>query len=109
MENKRLSLLHQFYEEEPSDPFNAYALAMEYQNHDITKASSYFKILLEQFPAYLPTYYHAASLSVEIAGIGDTENLYQIGMAVALRQKNTKTYQELQNAYQQWKDEQEDW
>ncbi|MEZ4902914.1 MAG: tetratricopeptide repeat protein [Spirosomataceae bacterium] len=109
MNNNRLLLLHQFYEEDTSDPFNVYALAMEYQNHDILKATEYFKILLAQFPDYLPTYYHAAALSVEIAEIGPTEMIYQQGMALALKQQNTKTYQELQRAYQQWKDDQEDW
>ncbi len=42
MNNHRLDLLLQFYEEDPLEPFNAYALAMEYQNKDIVKALEYF-------------------------------------------------------------------
>jgi tetratricopeptide (TPR) repeat protein len=109
MDNNRLELLLQFYEEDPSDPFNAYALAMEYQNSDITKASEYFRLLLDKQPDYLPTYYHAAALFAEMGNAEQAEELYQKGMQLALHQQNTKTYQELQRAYRAFQDENEDW
>lgn len=62
MDNNRLELLLQFYEEDSQDPFNAYALAMEYLNKDTAKAKVYFDTLLDEHPSYLPTYYHAAAL-----------------------------------------------
>lgn len=105
MENHRLSLLHQFYQEDSTDPFNVYALAIEYQNRDIVKASEYFKLLLDQFPDYLPTYYHAAALFVELGEEEYAVLLYQKGMKLALFQQNIKTYQELQRAYQQLQEE----
>ncbi len=109
MDNNRLELLLQFYEEDPSDPFNAYALAMEYQNSDVHKATAYFKLLLDKQPDYLPTYYHAATLFAEIGNITYADELYRKGMQLALHQQNTKTYQELQRAYRAFQDENEDW
>jgi lipoprotein NlpI len=34
----RLEQLHQFLQEDPADPFNLYALAIEYQKTDIPHA-----------------------------------------------------------------------
>ena len=109
MNNNRLELLLQFYEEDASDPFNAYALAMEYQNSDATKAKAYFDVLLEQHPDYLPTYYHAAALYAALEKNKEADALLQKGMQLALHQHNTKTYQELQRAYRAFHDENEDW
>jgi hypothetical protein len=47
MNAERIKLLEQFCEENPNDPFNLYALALEYQLDDPKKAE------------YLPTYYQA--------------------------------------------------
>jgi len=109
MNNNRLELLLQFYNEDPTDPFNAYALAMEYQNKDVLKAKPYFDALLEEHSAYLPTYYHAAALYARLEQFEKAEALYQKGMQLALEQQNSKTYQELQRAHRQFLDEQEDW
>ena len=108
MNNNRLELLLQFYEEDPSDPFNAYALAMEYQNINVTKAFEYFTLLLDKHPDYLPTYYQAATLFAEMVKNKYAEELYQKGMKLALYQQNTKTYQELQRAYRAFLDEKEE-
>lgn len=105
MNNTRLAFLLQFFEEDSQDPFNAYALAMEYQQSDVTKAAEYFQLLLEKQPDYLPTYYHAAALFAELDQLELAEQLYQKGMQLALSQQNTKTYQELQRAYRGFQDE----
>lgn len=109
MDNNRLELLLQFYEEDSQDPFNAYALAMEYLNKDTAKAKVYFDTLLDEHPSYLPTYYHAAALYAALENLEWAEALYQKGMQLALQQQNTKTLQELQRAHRQFLDEQEDW
>ncbi len=105
MNNTRLAFLLQFFEEDSTDPFNAYALAMEYQQSDVTKAAEYFQLLLDKHPEYLPTYYHAAALFAELDQLELAEQLYQKGMQLALSQQNTKTYQELQRAYRGFQDE----
>ncbi|WP_428660308.1 tetratricopeptide repeat protein [Runella sp.] len=105
MNNNRLAFLLQFFEEDPNDPFNSYALAMEYQQSDVTKAAEFFRLLLDKHPDYLPTYYHAAALFAELEQLEYAEQLYQKGMQLALSQQNTKTYQELQRAYRGFQDE----
>lgn len=105
MNNNRLAFLLQFFEEDPNDPFNSYALAMEYQQIDVTKAVEYFQLLINKHPDYLPTYYHAAALFAELEQLEYAEQLYQKGMQLALSQQNTKTYQELQRAYRGFQDE----
>ncbi|MFN8345159.1 MAG: tetratricopeptide repeat protein [Spirosomataceae bacterium] len=105
MNNNRLNLLLQFYEEDPADPFNVYALAIEYLARDSVKAAEYFTVLLEKHSEYLPAYYHAAALFADLGNAALAEELYRKGMQLALRQQNTKTYQELQRAYRQFQEE----
>lgn len=105
----RLEILHQWHQDDPSDPFNAYALAMEYLSSDALRAQQHFDELLAQHPDYLPTYYHAAALYAALEQPQKAEELYQKGLALALQQQNTKTHQELQRAYRQFQDEMEDW
>lgn len=105
----RLELLLQFYNDEPSDPFNAYALAIEYLNSDVSLAQKYFDQLLAQHPDYLPTYYHAAALYARLEQHDKAATIYQKGIILAQNQQNSKALQELRRAYQQLQDEQEDW
>lgn len=108
MENTLLEKLLIFYEEDPHDPFNLYALALEYQNYDATKAAGCFGQLLGEFPAYLPTYYHAAQL---FSAMGENEKAvqtFQRGINLATEQGNTKTQVELLRALRSFEDEQLD-
>jgi lipoprotein NlpI len=108
MNNTLLQNLLTFYHDEPDDPFNVYALALEYLKHDTAKATAFFNILLEKHPDYLPTYYHAGSLFAEQENVEKAKEVYMNGMALALNQKNIKTHQELQRAYNSFLDELED-
>lgn len=105
MSKSLLDNLLAFYEEEPNDPFNAYALALEYTKFDVERASYFFEILLHQFPDYLPTYYHAAAFYFSLEKMELTENIYQKGIGLALQQANTKTHTELTRAYRAFLDE----
>lgn len=107
MTNNRLALLRQFYEEDPNDPFNAYALAIENINQQPQTAKAYFDELLAKHPDYLPTYYHAAALYGELEQVQRAEELYKKGMELALNQQQTKTFQELQRALKAMEDESE--
>ena len=66
MQEERLKILFQYLEEEPNEPFNVYAIAMEYMSKDIQKAKFYLEKLLTEHPDYVPTYYHAAAVYVEL-------------------------------------------
>lgn len=96
--SSRLDLLLKFYEEEPNDPFNAYALALEYTKTHRDKALTIFYTLTENHPTYLPTYYHAAKLAEEMNLTEEAITLYNKGIVVATEQKNQKALKELRSA-----------
>ncbi len=92
----RIQLLKQFLEDDPSDPFNLYALGLEYQKENPDEARHYFDELLKNHALYVPTYYHAGMLYSES---GETEKAIEIlkkGIQVCLSQQDFKTQRELQ-------------
>ncbi len=96
----RIEQLLQFVKEEPNDPFNLYALALEYQNKDADAAKTYFEKLLQQHPEYLPTYFHAAAFFAEAEKIEKAQQIYLKGIDLAKKQGNQHALRELKNAYQ---------
>ncbi|MPR36762.1 tetratricopeptide repeat protein [Salmonirosea aquatica] len=108
MKTTLLEKLLVFYEEDPRDPFNLYALALEYQKHDASVASEHFERLLSDFPDYLPTYYHAAQFFILIGEIDKARIIFEKGIQIAAEQKNTKAQQELLRAYRAFEDDQLD-
>ena len=108
MKQTLLDNLLAFYQEDPSDPFNIYALAHEYSKHDATKAAHFFDILLTEYPDYLATYYHAAAFFAMEENINKADQIYNDGIALALKQNNIKAHQELVRAYRGFLDELED-
>lgn len=105
MSNSLLDNLLAFYEEDPTDPFNIYALALEYLKSSPVKAEELFDMLLRDHASYLPTYYHAADFFAAKDDTDRAEKIYQDGIALALSQSNVKTHQELQRAYRNFLDE----
>jgi tetratricopeptide (TPR) repeat protein len=96
--SSRLDVLLKFYEEDPNDPFNAYALALEYAKTQQDKALTIFYTLTENHPSYLPTYYHAAKLAEEMNLREEAIRLYNKGIQVAQEQNNQKALKELKSA-----------
>jgi Tfp pilus assembly protein PilF len=96
MSSNRLKILEQFLQEEPHDPFNAYALALEYLSIDRAKAETLFAQLLAQHPDYIPTYYHAGNFFLSA---GETERAIEVwrtGLARAKQAGDVKAMRELQ-------------
>jgi Tfp pilus assembly protein PilF len=98
--NDRIQQLIQFLEEEPQDAFTHYALALEYLKVDVKKAKAEFENLLSKHPSYLPTYYPAAHLWVELGLPKEADKLFLKGIELAKNQDNNKTRMELQSAYE---------
>ena len=94
----RLQILQDFYEQDPTDPFNIYGLALEYQKHDSLKSIDLFNVLMTNFKEYLATYYIAAKLHEEMGLEEKALVIYKNGILIAQSQKNTKTENELKNA-----------
>ncbi len=97
MINERLKNLTLFLELEPEDPFNWYAIAMEYKASDISKTKAYLEHLLSQFPNYLATYYQMSELLINAHQKIKAELLLEKGIALAKRQQDMNTLRELQN------------
>ncbi|GGB79897.1 tetratricopeptide repeat protein [Dyadobacter sediminis] len=108
MTNSLLENLLAFYREDPDDPFNMYALAMEYAKSDPAKAGQFYNMLLTEHSAYLPTYYHAAAFFALRDKVEQADEIYRKGIELALLQKNNKTHQELVRAYRNFLDEMDD-
>ncbi|GAB3558357.1 tetratricopeptide repeat protein [Spirosoma fluminis] len=109
MNNERIQQLIRFVQEEPGEPFNVYALAMEYLNQQPQQAKTYFDQLLTQHPDYLPTYYHAAALYADLDDRDRAASLYEEGITLARAQQNQKTLQELQRAQKAFEDDEDEW
>lgn len=99
MSEQRLKTLLKFYEDEPNDPFNLYGLALEYQKTDRNKSDALFSKLLKEFPHYVPSYYHAAKLKIELKESETALSIYKKGIDVAKQQNEKKAEQELRSAY----------
>jgi tetratricopeptide (TPR) repeat protein len=109
MKNTLLERLLSFYEEEPGDPFNIYALALEYLKSNQLQASKYFDKLLNEHPDYLATYYHAGEFFAQREEVEKAREIYLKGIALAQSQGNQKTHSELTRAYRSFLDELEDY
>ncbi len=102
----RLEQLRQFAEDDPRDPFNLYALALEYLKSDSTEAEKIFDRLLHEHELYLPTYYQAATLKEQNGNRSSALDILEKGISIAKKQNEVKTQRELQGVYDElsWED-----
>lgn len=107
MQEERLKILLDYLADEPTEPFNIYAVAMEYLNNDKEKALFYLEKLLIEHPDYVPTYYHSAALFFEKNDFVNAEKTYILGIEKAHQQNKTKSFDELKRAYRMFLDEME--
>jgi tetratricopeptide (TPR) repeat protein len=101
----RLEQLRQFVADDPADPFNTYALALECLKTDLGEATTLLLGLLQSHPDYIPTYYQAATL---LAATGKPTEALQIaekGISLAQAKGDLKARRELQALYDEWTSE----
>jgi len=98
----RIESLKEFLKEDPHDPFNSYALALEYLKSDPLKSNSLFEKLLNDHPNYLPTYYPFAQLAIERQEVDKADVIFKQGIETARRLNDLKTLKELNSAYNDW-------
>jgi hypothetical protein len=96
----RIRMLKQYAEEDPGDPFNHYALALEYLKVDAGEARRLFEYLITNHPDYLPAYYPFAQLLSENKENQKAEVTIQMGIEIARAAGDLKTLHELQSAHQ---------
>jgi tetratricopeptide (TPR) repeat protein len=99
--SNRLNQLLEFYDQDPSDPFNIYGLALEYLKSDVLKSRELFDVLLDKHEDYIPTYYHAAKLLAELNEKEKAIQIYERGIEQAKKLNDLKAARELKSAYQE--------
>lgn len=101
MNHSRIELLEKFIKEDPDDPFNYYALALEYQQANPSQAKQLFEYLLMNHAGYLPVYYTAGIFYADLAEESKALEILNEGVALARSISDTKALRELQSAIQQ--------
>ena len=103
---ERKEKLLELLKNDPLDSFLNHALALEYLKEGIdTEAEQLFKSILENDPEYTGSYYHLGKLLERRNDISMAMYWYEKGMTMAKAQKDMKTYNELQAAYEDIADE----
>lgn len=99
MNQERIKQLINFIEEDPSDPFPKYALAIEYLQDNKQQSKELFEELIKNHPDYIGTYYHAAALYAELGESDKAEATYEAGIEKAKALDERHALKELQSAY----------
>jgi tetratricopeptide (TPR) repeat protein len=97
---ERIELLREYCKEEPENPFNYYALALEYRESDKPAAAELFDFIVHKFPNYLPVFFPAAHFFFEEGDLSKAKHLFESGIAIAHLLQDEKAKKELGNAYQ---------
>lgn len=98
MEN-RLSQLKTMLTDDPADSFLNYALGLEYwKAGDKDHAHTHLTFIRQNDPDYLAAYYQLGKVAQELGRIEEALTVFEEGMAVARKQEDVKTLEELQSA-----------
>lgn len=96
MSLSRMEQLKEWITADPEDLFLYYALALEYAKEgDKQQALSLLLSIIRSNPDYLPAYYQAGQCFESVANQAEASRHYEMGMAVAEKQKDRKTFNEL--------------
>jgi tetratricopeptide (TPR) repeat protein len=100
----RIKMLEQFLKDDPTDPFNLYALALEFKDQDSKHAQELFDQLLEKHPTYLPTYYMAGNFFADQSYPEKGLEILKKGFDLANEQKDRSAARELKSAIENLED-----
>ena len=100
MNEERILMLRKFIEEEPNNPFNTYALAMEYYDSNPERALEILMDLAKKSSSYLPTYFKLSHLLWEMEEWNLAEQMFLEGIKIAGEVDDIKALSELKSAYQ---------
>jgi Tfp pilus assembly protein PilF len=97
---ERIELLKGYCKAEPDNPFNFYALALEYRELDKPAAAELFDFVLSTFPNYLPVFFPAAHFFYEEGSLQKAKQVFESALVLAHDLQDEKAKKELANAYQ---------
>ena len=109
MQDERLKILKKYVIEEPNDPFNHYALALEYRKIGDPEALEMMLKVIGTFPEYLPSYYTCGMWLGEAEQWQGALKVFERGRKLAKEQVDAKAEKELAGAIQLAKNELEEW
>jgi Flp pilus assembly protein TadD len=99
MAMNRLEVLRSMVEQNPTDGFSRYGLAMEYVNTgDLGTAVEQFRALLEHNPTYAAAYFHGGQTLEKLGRIEEARAIYNKGIEVTAATGDGHTRSELQAA-----------
>ncbi len=102
---ERIDKIKEYLKESGEDSFLQHALALEYiKIGKEAEAQKLFEGILEREPDYLGSYYHLGKLLERIGEAERAINVYQKGMEVAKSANDSRSYNELQSAYEDAKE-----
>jgi hypothetical protein len=82
--------------QDPTDPFNHYLLAIEYQKEGaLMEAFELFELIIRDFPFYIATYYTYANALLETNKEERAEYIIRTGMVEANKKGAAKALKEL--------------
>jgi tetratricopeptide (TPR) repeat protein len=86
-------------EQNPTDSFARYGLAMEYRNSgDLQAAMAEFRSLMSINPDYSPAYFHGGQTLERMGLLDEAREVYTKGVEVTIRTGNEHARSEMQGA-----------
>jgi Flp pilus assembly protein TadD len=99
MATNRLDILKQMVEQDPSNTFARYGLAMEFANSGNAKqAIEEYRRVLELDENYAAAYYHGGQALEKVGDIEGARTIYEKGIEVTTRKGDGHTRAEIEGA-----------
>ncbi len=104
MASTRLDILKSMVEQNPTDSFARYGLAMEYRNTGDLEAAmgeaamGEFRALMAANPDYAPAYFHGGQTLERIGRLDEAREVYLQGIEVTTRSGDQHARSEMQGA-----------
>ena len=98
MNEDRIRNLEQWIKEDPAEPFNKYALALELSALNPDRATILFDELLYNHTDYLPAYYTGGMFFLNCELTDKAIRIFESGIQLAENQNNKKAVKELKAA-----------
>jgi Tfp pilus assembly protein PilF len=99
MPQNRIEVLRNMVQQDPSNAFARYGLAMEYVNTGaLADAMDEFRELLHTDPNYAAAYFHGAQTLEKMGDLEGARDFYRRGIEVTTRTGDAHTRSELEGA-----------